>query len=231
MNWITGCFAKPDCAAAMSAAAMVALAFVGIVQAVVLIVTWLAILSSTRETSRLRQETAKQVRLSALPILEVIFGRGPDQILLRNVAAASAASAASRALLQGVRFSWNEETWRCTFEPTGLIAPGQETRLGMHIEREPVSPTDSESIPDLQVFTTVFARALRPAWRDMSLDLYFEDMLGNYYQSKVRIDFVDFEFFVSSEGRREMRPEIARTTLVGIFPGSPDPVDATIQST
>lgn len=119
MNWIGDCFARPNCASTMSTVAMLALAVVGIAQVVVLKLTWLAIRSSTKETRFLRQETAKQDRLSALPILQEIFHKGPDKVFLRNISMASAASAASRALLQGFRFSWNREnreTWRCTLK-------------------------------------------------------------------------------------------------------------------
>lgn len=228
MNWIGDCFARPNCASTMSTVAMLALAVVGIAQAVVLTLTWLAIRSSTKETSFLRQETAKQVRLSALPILQVIFHKGPDKVFLRNISMASAASAASRALLQGFRFSWNREnreTWRCTFNPTGMIAPGQETRLEVQIEREPVEADHERVVPGNQVFTAAFNRAFSIERPNIILALHFEDMLGNCYRSEVEIDREE----IPGTDRQETRPTISRTTLVERFPESLELVDVTTQ--
>src|SRR2546425_8412038 len=218
MDGIIGCFAKPDCAAATLAAATVALVLVGIVQAIVLTMTGLAIRSSTRET-------AKQVRLTALPLLRVVFHRAPDKVFLHNASTASAASAASRARLQGFRFTWNDAPWQCTFEPTGMIVPGEETRLEVNIDQGPVE--DGTGVPGNQVFTTAFSNALSIARPGMVLALHFEDMLGSCYRSEVHIDFVDLEFFLADVGHHEIRPKISKTTLVEDFPESLELVNRT----
>src|SRR3989442_4070818 len=116
MDGIIGCFAKPDCAAATLAAATVALVLVGIVQAIVLTMTGLAIRSST-------PETAKQVRLTALPLLRVVFHTALDNVFLHNASTASTASPSSWVRLHRLQFTWYNAPLQCTFRPTTTIVP------------------------------------------------------------------------------------------------------------
>jgi hypothetical protein len=237
---ILPCARRPSCAGLLatetqlwSAIAATAFTVVAIVQTIVLAGTWIAIRESTREASLLRQETAgqareiaKQVRLAAMPILAIILHKEPDQVRIRNIATASAASAASRILLQAFAFSWGGSTWRCVFEPTGLLAPGHEARLKANI-REPL-PTREHAVLGTPVFTALFTTAFRYAFsagsEDLILALYFEDMLGNCYRSDVRIDPNEMHQFLET-GPQVLQLEIVRTTLEDTFPQSLAPVD------
>ncbi len=219
VNWVQVCFRRIDCGAELSTAVAAVLTIAGIA------LTWGANRRSAREALLLRQETARQVRFDALPMLEVIFHRAPDRIFVRN--APTARGAAARVLLQGFKFSWNGETWRCTFEPTGTIIPGQEIALEALIQQEPISPNHERSVPDRQVFMTAFRRAVGSDWSDMLLALYFEDMLGNCYRSQIRIGYTELDSLMGDQGHREIRPEISGTRLVDDFPESLELVDRT----
>lgn len=211
LHAVQGCFEKTSCGTEVSIAVAIIVGIAGLI----------ATLRTTRGSNR---RLAESTRLAALPILEVIFNRAPDKVILRN---ASQSAAASRAFLQGFRFSWNDDIWRCTFEITGAIAPSREIALQPLIQREPLSPTHEESVPSTQMFTTAFRRALWTFWPDMVLQLYVEDMLKNCYRSNVRIDFVEFDSFMGPAGDSEMRPEVSNTTLIGDLPSSLELLDRT----
>ncbi len=233
------CARRPSCASLLgtetqlwSAIANTLFVIVAVGQTLVLAGTWLAIRESTREASLLRQETArqaremaKQVRLSAMPILNVICHRGPDQVRVRNTALASAASAASTILLQPFRFSWQGSTWRCMFEPTGMLAPGQEVRLRVNIDQEPLSATHERAIPPTEVLKTAFRNALIAMPAEMILAMYFEDMIDNCYRADIRIDRMEMERFLETGGGLPI--EILSTALIEAFPKSPEPFDGT----
>jgi len=189
---------------------------ISLVQTIILALTFAGLVWYAVETMRLRRTGEAQLRLTAMPIVQVSFNLAPPKVFLRNVGV----GIAMRTLLQGFRFEDEGVRWRCTFEPTQTILPNQEVVLEFGIEREPFG-TEHERWSDPRIiFSTAFRRAIRAG--RLILNLYAMDVLGNCYESEVQLPWDDFTLFMEF-GRPQ--PKTSSPKLRRGFPDSVEPAE------
>lgn len=160
---------------------------VGIIQAL----TFLALLWYAWETRRLRQETGKQVRISVMPVLRVLFHRAPEGIFVENVGQGTA----TKAVLQGFRFKSDDgNTWRQTFHTVNGIEPGAKRLISGETELEPTNQGQRYALDGRAVFEHMH-RAIHAGKETLVLALYWTDILGHAYRSDIAIDATRLSLF------------------------------------
>jgi hypothetical protein len=188
----------------------------GIGQTIILALTFAALVWYAAETMRLRKTTEAQLRLAALPIIRLSLNLAPPKVFLCNVGT----GIAMRTLLQGFRFQRNGTSWRCTFESTEVILPGQEIPIDFEIEREPVNTAHEQwSDPNI-IFQIAFRNAIGIG--RLYLRLYVMDALGSCHESEVAFSWGDFTLFMEFG---KPQPRTSRSQASPQFPDSVRPAE------
>ena len=189
---------------------------ISLAQTIILALTLAGLVWYVVETRRLRKVGEGQLRLTAMPIVQVSFNLAPPKVFLRNVGV----GIAMRTLLQGFHFEDESVTWRCTFEPTQTILPNQEVVLEFGIEREPIDTAHERWSDPRIIFSKAFRRAIRTG--HLVLDLYSMDVLGNCYESEARMSWEDFTLFMEFG---KPQPRTSSPKLRKGFPNSVEPAE------
>jgi hypothetical protein len=180
--------------------------WVDLVQDAILALTFGALLWYAIETMRHRKMAASQLRLSMMPLPQVVFHRAPDKVFVRNMGP----GAATRVILQGFWFRWGQQRSRCTFSPVGgMLYPRGEVVLDLEIESE-----DGQALEDRHVLEVAFRNAWQGMAETLVLQVYAEDVLGHCYKSEVRISRRRFATFRDGHGDPNWALEMGRPELL-----------------
>jgi len=141
-------------------------------------------------------ETRRHRLQQVIPYVRVVFQKAPDKVLLENVGVGVAA----KAILQG--FSWKDggEIWRCTFDTVYTILPHEIVPVRFHIDLP--ERVGGPLVGGSDIFEIAFQHVIQ-AVDPVALDLYLDDIVGNCYKSRVRIDSQDW--YTSWKFRDEQR--------------------------